>query len=110
MSYRATVLTHVFKEPASLGSLGVDIQYSELIKSTSLSVLTFPLYWSVRERNPIVWLCVVQHRYFLNTGVVHYVTTRKSRQPVARGGMRVYSYQNAQRTVPDLGNFKLAQL
>lgn len=31
MSYRATVLTLVFKEPASLGSLDIDLQCSELI-------------------------------------------------------------------------------
>jgi hypothetical protein len=85
MSYRATVLTHIFKELASLGSPGVYLQYSELIRSASLSVLTFPLHCSVRERNLIVWLFDVPHMYFLNTGVMHYVSTRTSRQPVAGG-------------------------
>jgi len=86
MSYRATVLTHIFKEPTSLGSLGVDMQCSELIRSASLSVITFSLHWSVREGNPVVWVFDIPHRYFFNTGDMDYVTTRKSRQPIEEAG------------------------
>jgi hypothetical protein len=85
-SYRTTVLTHIFREPASLANLRVDLQYSELIRSASLIVLTFPLHWSVREKNLIVWLCDVPHRYFFNTGDTHMLLPEQAVSLLREGG------------------------
>jgi hypothetical protein len=98
MSYRATVLTHIFKELASVGSHGVYLQYSEPIRSASLSVLTFPLHWSVREWNLIVWLFDVPHMYFFE--YCCHALCFYPNKPLACCWRRVYAYQNAQCTVP----------